>query len=300
MAEITENKQENNILANPETAGETLVDERPKIETYTVQNELGEPVTVADSRAGDQLEVSLFAEADIIRIKRTVVLEKEREALDELAGKSLEQKGTIARQAIEQSADEYRDLPTLQKLFAEYRDRLLEVKSSTVRDDRIPKEGRHFLIAKNDAQELTSDLRELGYEIHDLEDQGIRARRGETKLNFIYSKEKNKEEAQAPTSEIVEIVYATKSLLNELGRAGAPPESLASLSEQVLRLEKALQNENANGQNLRDAWGEIIMDLEALGKLPGFKESGLIFKWSDLSRKAAKLAHETTFLAQAA
>src|SRR3989338_502028 len=164
--------------------------ERPHaIETYKVGLPGAEKM-VADTATGDQVGVRRFDVGDVTDVKRTAIEEGEEAALQSLAGQSPENKGAIAKGAIESSQAEGKDIAEISQLLEGQRDALLVVDAATIKNESISKEGLHLLIPKGELEKVKPRLEELGYSTKEIEQLGLEAKKGRSQFVFLYAKER--------------------------------------------------------------------------------------------------------------
>src|SRR3989344_271756 len=163
--------------------------ERPHaIETYKVGLPGAEKM-VADTATGDQVGVRRFEVGDVTDVKRTAIEEGEEAALQSLAGQSPENKGAIAKGAIESSQAEGKDIAEISQLLEGQRDALLVVDAATIKNESISKEGLHLLIPKGELEKVKPRLEELGYSTKEIEQLGLEAPEAKPKTEVGPSRE---------------------------------------------------------------------------------------------------------------
>lgn len=214
-----EAKVEMGTAEKPTTETEQPPKQEHAVETYTVGIP-GEKKLVADTATGDQVGVRRFQTGDVNDVKRTVIEEGEEAALQSLEGKSPEEKGAIAKGAVESSKVYAGDMAEISKLLEGKRDTLLVVDAATIKDESIPKEGLHLLIPKGELGKVKPRLEELGYSTKEIEQMGLEAEKGRSRFVFLYAKERGEKTLVDLTKETRISDFATEQEKTALENAG--------------------------------------------------------------------------------
>lgn len=188
-----ETKMQPPELAAAETRPAPKKKEKPKgaraIETYYVGMP-GSEHLVADTATGDQVTVRPFEAGSVVDAERTAIAQADKDALKLTAGKDPSEILDIAHKATEASNAEAKDLGSITKLLEEKKDMMLFVDAASIRSDRIPKEGLHVLIPKDEMNKLKPHVEELGYTLREIPNVGVVAEKGNSKLTFLHSRER--------------------------------------------------------------------------------------------------------------
>lgn len=164
------------------------------IETYHVGLP-GQEQLVANTAYGEQVGVHSFDRSSVLDAERAAIEQAEKDTLSEMKGKDITEVGDLAHQAIEASGLEAKDVGKLVELLEQRQDMILFVDTETIDNPSIPSEGLPLLIPKGEAEKLQPHLEGFGYNVDQIGDTGIKAEKGNSKLVFIYSRERPQQKA---------------------------------------------------------------------------------------------------------
>jgi len=176
----------------PETQEEPQ--ESHAIETYHVGLP-GQEQLVASTAYGEQVGVRPFERSSVFDAENAAIEQAEEDTLEEIQGRDITEIGDLAHRTIEASGLEGKDVRELVALLEKKEKMILLVDTETIDDPSIPREGLHLLIPKGEAEQLEPHLESFGYTVEQVGDVGIKAEKGNSKLVFIYSRERPQQRA---------------------------------------------------------------------------------------------------------
>jgi len=164
------------------------------IETYRVGLP-GQEQLVADTAYGEQVGVRSFDRSSVLDAERAAIEQAEEDTLAEMKERDITEFGDLAHRAVEASGLEAKDVGKLVELLEQKQDMILFVDTQTIDNPSILREGLHLLIPKGEAEKLKSHLEGFGYNVDQIGDTGVKAEKGNSKLVFIYSRERAQQKA---------------------------------------------------------------------------------------------------------